>query len=252
MLQGRQPRPLETLDPSVLIQGPLSAPGFFLCSGPAEEAQWRANEPPELAAPERTPELLTEDLIQHLSEEALTLAKKLISEGNVPRVQRRFLSALTCQGHITFWDTAVSTGRIFAVESMLGLGDLYLKKIMEYSQKKHCFMILCPDPLSPKKTEAVLLPEQKLSFISVRKRVSIPIPVWRRIRLDPMADQAKLRHKKQIFRACEMLQHGLLGEAYACLEAAKSYHDELEAIYNPFVDFKEMDLLCRKHMDMQK
>ena len=54
MLQGRQPRPLETLDPSVLIQGPLSAPGFFLCSGPAEEAQWRANEPPELAAPEIT------------------------------------------------------------------------------------------------------------------------------------------------------------------------------------------------------
>ena len=62
MLQGRQPRPLEALDPSVLIQGPLGAPDSFCAQGPRKGPSGtyrsgvdrRANEPPELAAPEIT------------------------------------------------------------------------------------------------------------------------------------------------------------------------------------------------------
>ena len=203
----------------------------------------------ELASPERTPELLGKDLSDRISEAALSAAEKMIAAESGGRVRRRFLSALTCQGRVTFWETAASLGRICTVESALGLGDHFLKHVAEYGGKFGCSMILCLDPISPDRLEAVVFPEQRIVFISVRRRESIPVPVWKRFRLDPKADPERIRRTKQSYRSCEMLCAALLREAQNALERAKAYHDELEKIYYPYVDFQGIDRLCRKHME---
>ena len=64
-----------------------------------------------------------------------------------------------------------------------------------------------------------------------------------------MADPQNLRRHRDEFRHIRRLQTELLETACQMLREAKALHDELEAVYNPWVDFDAQNELCQLHMD---
>ena len=203
----------------------------------------------ELCAPEKTPGLITEITRPKVREAADAAAERELSRGNGFSVRRRFLSALTCRGRLVFWETAAEMGQIVALESEYGLSGVFLARLADRCRELGCSVILCPDPITPETPEAVLLPDNKLSFVATRRSRPIPVRVRRRIRLDAMIDKQAAREQFGQARICEQLGAGLLTEAEGALKRAKEYHDELEALYRPNVDFDAVDRLCRVHID---
>ena len=65
---------------------------------------------------------------------------------------------------------------------------------------------------------------------------------------DDSAPQKLLRHSRPRLRFSKKVSSALMDEAVSSLAQAKAMHDDLEAIYNPYVDFdrvKQMALdLC--------
>ena len=110
-------------------------------------------------------------------------------------------------------------------------------------------VVLCPDPLNPEHLDGVLLPEANLAFLAVKPDHPWPGKPWRHVRLDVHSDpKSDRRYREEYDRYCH-LQRELMDTAYQTLKEAKTLHDELEAVYNPWVDFAAQNELCQLHMD---
>ena len=162
------------------------------------------------------------------------------------RQRRRFLSAWSCKGHLTFAETlSTAARRIYAADNELGLGHRFLSRLADAADALGYDTILCPDPLEPEKPEALILPEASLAFLAA-DRHSGDLPAGsRHLRLDALveiSDRTMLRCRR---RESDLL----LRAASESLSRAKSLHDELEAVYRPHVDFSGLDRLTEDHID---
>ena len=63
----------------------------------------------------------------------------------------------------------------------------------------------------------------------------------RRIRLDAAAEGEVLRRSRPRLRFAKKVSAALVEEAVSSLALAKAMHDDLEAVYNPHVDFELVD-----------
>jgi len=168
----------------------------------------------------------------------------------VKPLQPRFISALTCQGFVCL-DSTVSAlcPRVYALDNEFGLADPYIRAVADAAAKRGIPGILCPDPIDPSRFEALLLPEMDLGFAAVSGHGGYGGECARHIRLDAIPVREKLRLMRTEIRACSKLRAQLLGESVAALSKAKALHDELEDIYNPFVDFDSVYALAQLHID---
>ena len=64
---------------------------------------------------------------------------------------------------------------------------------------------------------------------------------YRRIRLDAAADREILRHSRPRLRFAKKVSAALAEEAVESLAQAKAMHDDLEALYHPYVNFELVD-----------
>ena len=166
-------------------------------------------------------------------------------------VRRRFLSAWSCQGRVLLSDTlAAYCDRLYLLDNALGLGYAALSQLAALAEAQGCDAIACPDPLEPEALEALLLPELRLGFLAAEDFDSAALPPLpcRRLRLDALAlrylppdERAALRQRRKESRA-------LLAAATGTLAQAKTLHDELEAVYHPYVDFDGVGALAEAHI----
>ena len=164
-------------------------------------------------------------------------------------VQKRFLSAFTCQGSVFLQQTVRSLcQRVYTLDNDFGLADSYLRAVADAAQQRGISVILCPNAMFPQHLEAVLLPELSLAFLGIDSRKSWDGPTVRHIRLDAMPDTDRIRAMRTRFRTAAKLYAQLLGQAHATLSRAKELHDELEKIYNPHVDFLGVYGEAEKHI----
>lgn len=158
--------------------------------------------------------------------------------GGSGRVTRRFLGAVTHQGVLTYYDTADALcRRVYILEDSFGLAHSLLNFLLSHAAAAGFDAIACPSPLFPDRLEHVLIPELSLAFLSAAPSTVCPKRPYRRIRLDAMADPDLLRDNKARLRFSRKVSDALTGEAVDSLAQAKAMHDQLEALYNPFVDF---------------
>lgn len=163
------------------------------------------------------------------------IPKNGVGEGTV---QRRFLSAFTCEGTVYLQQTVRGLcQRVYTLDNDLGLADGYLHAVADAAQQRGVSAILCPDSMFPQQLEAVLLPELSLAFLATDSRRVWDGPTVRHIRLDAMPDTERIRAMRPRYRSTAKLYAQLLGQAHATLSRAKELHDELEKVYNPHVDF---------------
>ncbi|MBQ3985933.1 MAG: hypothetical protein II635_03120, partial [Oscillospiraceae bacterium] len=175
------------------------------------------------------------------------LAREIKSSGKRGgTVRRRYLNAVTCTGRIAFYETVPQLAeRVFIIDSDAGLNKPVMAEIRKKAGNMGWDMILCLSPMDPGEILHIILPELSCAFVSSLSAEPYPYEGYRRIRLDSIPDSGFMRAVKE----SKKLPEAILNEAVKKLEKAKEYHDELEKVYNPFVDFDSVRALALNEAD---
>ena len=130
--------------------------------------------------------------------------------------ERRFLSAISCKGLFHLEETEK-----MLCKQMISLpNSVSLEEAARQAAERGLRQIRCLQPLDPARMEALLLPELALGF-----RLEVPE-----------------RRETALYDA-------VLGQAMERLREAKALHDELEAVYRPFVDFEALTAFTEEYLD---
>ncbi len=155
-------------------------------------------------------------------------------------VEHRFISAVCCKGIIHLNPTVnVLCKQVFVVDKQCGLGYIFMKEIENAVSDLKLRAVICPCPLSPDRTEAVLLPEQSIGIVissAVNTREA-----YSQISLDDLVENELSTVEKQY--------DALLDSAVSYLKKAKEYHDLLELEYRPYIDFDSLNDFTEKFID---
>lgn len=163
-------------------------------------------------------------------------------------IRHRFYSAFSCKGRVQMEETLTQLcPQIFGVENRFGLAPLFLGTLGEAAAARGHAAIFCHDPMHPDQLEAVLFPAIGTAFLALRTADAFSGPIRRHIRLDRLIDPDLLRTLRPELRRAEKLQCELLTDAHHFLQQAKTLHDDLEAIYNPYVNFDGIRQLAAAH-----
>jgi hypothetical protein len=150
------------------------------------------------------------------------------------KVQKRFLGSVTHRGYIWRFDSVEALcPKVYEFSDSCGLAAESFRQIAGTAAERGWDVITCPCPEEPGRLEHLLIPGLGLAFVTSRPGMEYPGKICRRIRMDAMAhpeDRARLRFAARMA--------GLLRrDGVAALQEAKDFHDALEAVYNPYVDF---------------
>lgn len=167
------------------------------------------------------------------------------------KVSHRFLDAVSCKGRMFLWDSVEALcGRLCLLDNELGMAHFYLSALAEVAAAEGLDVIACHDCLDPKLISALLIPGAELALVASRPGLECPVEVYRHIRLDAMADRRTVAAQRPLMRKDTKLSRALLDAAVETLAEAKALHDELEAVYNPHVDFAGVYGEADRHISM--
>ncbi len=170
------------------------------------------------------------------------ISREIPKRGPGGEVTERFLSAVSCQGPVCFFETADELcKRIYELSDSYGLAHAMLEELLGAAVERGHRAVVCADPMAPRRIQHLLLPELGVGFVTGSPRLPYPGNPYRRIRLDAMADQALLRRNRARVRFTKKVAGALLDEGMETLAQAKVLHDQLEAVYNPYVDFDRVE-----------
>ena len=200
-----------------------------------------------LVSPGGIPGVLTAEAKARVRKRAEAFAEKAVHRSETEYEKRRFLSAYTCRGAVLLSETAASFGRVYTLDNELGLADDFLQSVLERARSAGAARIVCPDPVDPEKLAAMILPEDGLSLVAVSGDFRFDGKAARHFRLDTAAELSDAKRKE--VRRAAALRRSLAAEACSALRRAKELHDELEAVYHPFVDFRAMTRFEQKHLE---
>lgn len=163
------------------------------------------------------------------------ISRELRGKGSgTGRTAWRFLGSLTCKGPVWRYDSVESLcPRIYEFEDSWEQGGTLLAQIHSAAAERGWDTIACLAPEEPDRLEHLLIPELGLAFMTSRQGMESGKKPYRRVRLDAMSAperRGKLRFQS---RMTALLRQ----EGIAALQEAKQCHDQLEMVYNPYVDF---------------
>ena len=162
-------------------------------------------------------------------------------------VVKRFLSAVTPDGLVTFYETLQSLcPRIYAVEDEQGAaGLLLLSALQEAAVTAGFTCISCPCPLFPNDgPEHLLIPALGLGFTTSNSFHKVDFPVFRRVHASRFCDVEELREKRQRLSFNRRAAVELLSEACALAATAKQLHHQLESYTTAAMDWEAYHTLC--------
>ena len=201
-----------------------------------------------LVSPGGIPGILTAEAKARVRKRAEVFAEKAVHRSEAEEYEkRRFLLAYTCRGAVLLSATAASFGRVYTLDNELGLADEFLQAVLERARSAGAARIVCPDPVDPEKLAALILPEDGLSLVAVSGDFRFDGKAARHFRLDTAAELSDAQRKE--VRRAAALRRSLAAEACSALRRAKELHDELEAAYHPFVDFRALTRFEQKHLE---
>lgn len=154
------------------------------------------------------------------------------------KVRQRFLSAISHKGMLVEFGTVErQCKRVYELADTYGLSHLLLTHILSGAVAAGWDVIACPSPLSPDRLEHLLLPQLSLAFVTTGNGSVYPRRPYRRLRMDAMADRELQQRNKARLSFSKKVSAALMDEAVSSLAQAKAMHDDLEQLYNPYVDF---------------
>lgn len=171
------------------------------------------------------------------------LSRELKARPALPgQVKQRFLGAVTHKGIMTLYDTAlIQCPKVYELHDRCGLAHGLLTHLLSGAVAKGYDVVACPDPMAPQRLAHLLIPQAGLAFLSVIPGQSPAEKPWRRVRIETGVGGDLMRRSRPRIRFAQKVGEALMEEAVASLAQAKSMHDDLEAIYHPYVDFSLVD-----------
>jgi len=192
--------------------------------------------------------LLTPQLRQRLSRRAGGILRRELKDkksGEKGKIKQRFLSAVTHKGPMCLFETAAGQcARVCVLQDSYGLGHDLLVELLTGAVERGYDAVACPDPMAPERLQHLLIPEAGLAFVTATPALPWPGESAKRIRLDNIADTARVRGARPRLRFALKMSAALQEEAVSSLAQAKAMHDELEKLYNPHVDFDRVNRMA--------
>lgn len=164
------------------------------------------------------------------------------------KVRHCFMGAVSCKGALRALDgIAPLGGRLCLLDNELGFGNIFLSHLAEERAALGHDCMVCHDSLEPEKIEALLYPALGL-YLCCALPKDAGEGIYRHLRLDAMANRAALSLCRARMRRSTRLSRECIALAVDTLAHAKALHDELEGLYNPFVDFDGVYSEAEKHI----
>ena len=163
--------------------------------------------------------------------------------------RRRFLSAVTPEGIVTFHETIQALcPRIYAVEDEHGAASrLLLGDLRRRALDAGLDIVTCACPLAPHdKLEHLLIPSLGLGFTTSNTWHKADFPVYRRIHAARFTDTEGLRSKRQILSFNRRAARELLNEAIQIAADAMALHDKMERFNIRAMDWEKADDITRQ------
>ena len=194
--------------------------------------------------------LLTDGLSTKLAKRAHgILRRELRPKKGAPAgsIKQRFLGAVTHKGPIYLFDTALAQcPRIYELADNYCIAHELLIHLLAGAVAGGYDVVACPNPMAPDHLAHLLIPETGLAFLSSTDALHLPAKPYRRIRLDAAVGGELLRRSRPRLRFARKVAVALLDEGVASLAQAKAMHDELELLYNPFVNFDLVNQIAQR------
>ena len=186
------------------------------------------------------------------AEEALRLGTEII-EKEIPQTdrplgatKRRFLGSLTRDGYVWRFDTVDTLcPRVYGICDRWGQGGALLEQLHNAAAERGWDTIVCPSPEAPEVTEHQLIPDLGLAFVTSRPQMEYPGKAVQKLDLDSLCHP----EKEENLCLWEQMSSALREEGMEALRDAGKGHDELEKIYNPYVDLEKVQALAEKESD---
>ncbi len=153
------------------------------------------------------------------------------NERGTGRLAHRFLSAVTPEGVLTFYETLQALcPRIYAIEDDTGAAAaLLLGELARHAADAGVEGVVCPCPLLPQDTvDHLLFPSLGVGFTASNSFHKVDFPVYRHIHAARFTDHDALREKRQMLQFNRRAARDLLGQAVALSREAKAVHDRME------------------------
>lgn len=163
------------------------------------------------------------------------IARELRQKGDQPgKTDWRFLGGITFRGTAWRFDSVEALcPKIYELADRWELAGPLLERLRKTASDRGWDTIACPSPEEPERLEHLLIPGLGLGFVTSRPGMEYEGTPFRRIRLDALTRTEERGRERLLRRMSATLRE----EAVSALRDAKAIHDEVEAIYNPYVDF---------------
>lgn len=165
-------------------------------------------------------------------------------------LHRRFLGAITCHGRLELGDSLrAQYKRIYEIEDHGGLAGELLRDLQEGVLAAGYNAIACLSADDPNRLAHLVVPELSLAFLTATGTAKKEKRPYRRVRMESMLEREELKLTRPKLRFSKRIAWELTADAIRELEKAKALHDEMEAVYHPFVNFKGIDRLTKELLE---
>ena len=171
-------------------------------------------------------------------------------------VRRYFLGANTAKGFFSVYEDFCkpdSGNFLYVIKGGPGCGkSSFMKKIGKSEEDAGLDVeyVLCS--ADPDSLDGVLIPAWHVGYADGTSphvlEVALPAASGAYVDLGQFYDVAALRPKREALAALTEKYRAQDAIAYKALAEAKRLHDELEAVYNPHVDFDGVYALAKEHI----
>ena len=150
------------------------------------------------------------------------------------RVTKRFFHAISCKGELKLGREIEKLCKlVYILDDSMGLAGPALEAAAREALARGLDVIVCPSPLCPEEPEGVLIPQASLALL----RGYWDVEGARHIRLDALVPAQRQKELRNSLRTGRRLEKECVAAALAKLSQAKALHDDLEAVYRPYMDF---------------
>lgn len=171
-------------------------------------------------------------------------------------VRRYFLGANTSEGFVSLYKdfcTPESGNFLYVIKGGPGCGkSSFMKRIGKAAEDAGLDVeyVLCS--ADPESLDGVLVPAWHTGYVDGTSPhgmdVSLPAASGAYLDLGRFYDVKALRPKRELLAGLTEKCRACYARAYEALHEAKRLHDEIEAVYNPHVDFDGVYALAKEHI----
>lgn len=194
------------------------------------------------------PALIDSTTLSHVERRAKSAVNRALGAPlGSGKIEKCFTHAISCMGELVLYEPITALCKqIYVLDNRYCLAKHYLSEIIRAAKERGDDIIVCLSPLMPDVPEAVIFPHQHVGFIA--GDVYGEVQPCRHVRLDALIPTERLRACKPEIKKSEKIYACIMDSVYFTLAEAKHWHDELERLYRPYIDFAALDDFTEKEI----